>query len=243
MTIFNYTVNYFDVGIAALILLTAIVGWKRGIAISVTNFIRCSFGFFLCFYLSSNFSQIVYENYVRQRCLDQINEKIVVSNNIDETINNLNSFVNGLPEFISNSLNIKNIDISSTALSESILDNIFEPLIMVLIKIVIFIAVFILFFGATGIILAVIRHHIRKKEEKRGGLSPLRTADKAFGMLFGVIKSFIIILALTSIIMYFANMDEAAINDTGFFKEAQNSVLLKYITEINPFNAITEGLI
>ncbi len=243
MTIFNYTVNYFDVGIAALILLSAIVGWRRGIAVSITNFIRCSFGFFLCFYLSSNFSQIVYDNYVRQKCLDTINEKIVVSNNIDETINNLNNFVNGLPEYISSSLNIKNIDISSTALSESILNNVFEPIIMVIIKVVIFISAFILFFGATGIIIAVIRRHNKKTEEKNGKRSPLKTADKTFGMIFGVIKAFIIILAVSAVLMYFADMDEIMFKESKFLQEAEHSVLIKYITEINPFNAITEGLI
>ncbi len=243
MTIFNYTVNYFDVGIAALILLTAIVGWHRGIAVSITNFIRCSFGFFLCFYLSSNYSQIVYDSYVKQKCLDTINEKIVVSNNIDETINNLNSFVNGLPEYISSGLNLKSIDISSTSLSESILNNVFEPIVMVLIKIAIFIAVFVLFFGATGIILAIVRRHNKKKEEKRGGRSPLKTADKTFGMVFGVIKAFIIILAVSAILMYFADIEEPMFTESKFLKEAENSILINKITEINPFNAITEGLL
>ncbi len=112
MTIFNYTVNAFDVGIVLLIIILASLGWKRGIALGVANFVRYSFGMFLCFYTSSHCSQYVYDNYVKQRCLDIINEKIAVSNNLDETINNLNEYVKGLPPVVSKLIDTKSIDIS-----------------------------------------------------------------------------------------------------------------------------------
>ena len=243
MTIFNYTVNAFDVGIVALILITAIVGWNRGIAISIANFVRYSFGLFLCFYTSSNCSQFVYDNYVRQRCLDAINEKIAVSNNIDETINNLNEFVKNLPCGLAKFIDTKAIDISSGDIAESILVNVFEPIALLLIKIVLFIAVFLIFFGLTGMILNIIRRRARKKERERGSKSKLRTADKFFGMVFGVIKAFIIVLAISAILMYFINLDEKAINDSAVFQAAADSTLIHYISGINPFNAITEGLL
>ena len=243
MTIFNYTVNLFDVGIVVLILVAAIVGWHRGFAVSIVNFIRYSFGMFLCFYASSNLSQPIYELYVKQRLVTMINEKIVVSNNIDETINNLNSYIKNLPPVIANTVNLKGIDISSSDNTESILTNIFEPFVLVLIKIAVFLGVMIVFFGITGLILGIISHHMKKKDKKRGGSSPLKKTDKALGLVFGIVKSFIIILAISAVLMYFIDLDEKVINDTAFFKEASESTLLKGISEINPFNAITEGLL
>ena len=114
MTIFNYTVNLFDVGIVALIIITAAFGWKRGFAISIANFIRYSFGMTLCFYSSSNFSQPIYESYVKPKLISIINEKIVVSSNIDETINNLNEYMKTLPSVVTDSVDLKSIDISLT---------------------------------------------------------------------------------------------------------------------------------
>lgn len=243
MTIFNYTVNYFDVIIAAIIIVMAIAGWRKGLAISVANFIRYSFGMFLCFYTSSNCSQLVYDNYVKQKCIESINQNIAVSNNLDETINNLNEYVKTLPPFISQFIDTKSIDISSTDIAESILTNVFEPIVMVIIKVVLFIAVFVIFFGLTGIIMAIVKHRMKKQDGKKGEKSKLRTADKLCGLAFGVIKSFVVILAISSILMYFIDLDEAIINDTGFFREAAESRLLMFISDINPFNAITEGLL
>ncbi len=242
MTIFNYTVNLFDVGIVALIIITAAFGWKRGFAISIANFIRYSFGMTLCFYSSSNFSQPIYESYVKPKLISIINEKIVVSSNIDETINNLNEYMKTLPSVVTDSVDLKSIDISSADISESILTNIFEPVALVLIKIAVFLGVMIVFFGITGIILLIVKKKM-KNDKAKGEESKLRKTDRALGLLFGVIKSFIIIMSVGAILMYFIDMDEKTINDIGLFKEASQSTLLQLVSEINPFNAITEGLI
>lgn len=242
MTIFNYTVNYVDIIIAALFLLTAIFGWRRGIALGVTNFIRYSSGMFLCFYMSNNFYQFVYDNYAKQKCLDIINEKIVVSNNIDETIKNLNDFGNSLPDFVSRYIDFKSINISSTDIAQSILTNIFEPFVLGLIKVLIFVAVFIIFFGITGIILMIIRSHMRKKE-KIEGRTKLRTADKFFGMLFGMLKALIIVCALASAVKYVGDLDMDFVANSEFLKQATSSGLLKFVENFSPFNAIMEGII
>ena len=164
MTIFNHYINLVDAIIVLTFILTAVFGYRRGIALGVANFIRYSSGMFLCFYMSNNFYQFVYDTYAKQKCLEIINQKIVVSNNIDETINNLNEYGKSLPPFVSQYMDFNNINITSTDISQSILTNVFEPFVLVAIKILIFAAVFVVFFGITGIILVAIKHHIKKKE-------------------------------------------------------------------------------
>lgn len=242
MTIFNYTINYIDVALVAIMLLAGIIGYFRGIIISVVNFIRAAVGMFLCFYLSNNLALPIYEGYFRQRALNMINEKIVTSGNIDEVIANLNDYMASLPEFISKSVDYQSINISSTDIARSILTGVFEPIILVLLKIVIFIAVFIIFFGATAIIIAIVRKMSRKREEKNGKKSVLKKTDMAFGAVFGLLKAFILVLAITSVLMYILSVkEETGLN--GFLTEVKNSSLINLINDINPFNAVTEGLI
>jgi hypothetical protein len=58
-----------------------------------------------------------------------------------------------------------------------------------------------------------------------------------------MLKSFIVILAITSILMYILSLEGNIANSNSFLTEASNSQLLHLIDNINPFNAITEGLI
>ncbi len=243
MTIFNYTVNYVDVAIVGAVILLAVIGYVRGILMSVINFIRFSIGIFLCFFFSTNYTMTVYNGYVRGEALRFINDKIVTSGNLDEVLENLSSFGSTLPKFISQYMNFKQLSITSTDLAESILNTVFEPVLIVLTKAAIFLAVFILFFGATGIIIAIVRGASKRKEKREGKKSKLKKTDKAFGAVFGVLKAVIIVFAFSSIVFYLFNIDNEKLASGAFLQEASKSTLLHYINEINPFNAITEGLI
>jgi hypothetical protein len=127
------------------------------------------------------------------------------------------------------------------------LQNVFEPVVLSIIKVLIFIVVFILFFLATGIIIKLMRKSSKRRENSRKArnkhTSLIVKIDRILGGLFGICKSFVIILAITSILMYILSLTGTVLETNNFLTEVQNSVLLKYINEINPFNAVTEGLI
>lgn len=241
MTIFDYTVNYVDAGIVAFILVFALIGYRRGILMTMMNFIRYSLGITLCFYVSSAFSQAAYEAYVRPKCLEII-ETQIVTGNMDETLANLHKFSESLPSFLAGFMKVDSIDVSAKDMAQSILTNVFEPVAITITKVLLFVAVFILFFGITGIIFSVVKHN-RKKKERREGKTPLRMTDKLLGFAFGLLKSGVVVLAFVSILMYVLNLDDNMAEKNAFLTEAANSSLIKYINDINPFNAITEGLL
>lgn len=243
MTIFNYTVNYIDVALVAVFLIFTFVGYKRGLLITLINFIRYAVGFFLCFYFSDSLTQPLYDNFVRERALERINSEIVTSSNLDEILANLKDYGEALPSFVSHGLNLDVLNISGDDIAQSLLTNIFEPIILAVIKGAVFAAVFIVFFLATGLIIHFVKKSGKKKEEKRGRQSALKRTDKIFGAVFGALKSFIVILAITSILMYILSLDGNFIENNAFLAEASESRLLHLIDGINPFNAITEGLI
>lgn len=242
MTILNYTVNYIDIALAAILLIGTVSGYFKGFIINIINFIRSAFGLFLCFYLSANAAQPIYDLYIRQRCIDYINERIVTSNNLDEVMLNLNNTVDLLPKFISSSISVDSLNISSTDIARSILTGVFEPIVLAALKILIFILTFIVFFGATAFIISILSSASKKKEEKNGKKSVLKKSDMALGAAFGLLKSFILVLAITSVLMYILSLKEEA-GLSPFLTEVKNSSLINYIDSINPFNAVTEGLI
>ena len=241
MTILNYTVNGIDVAFVVILLLLAFFGWRKGIFVSVLGFIRWSVGTFLCFFLSNTYSLPVYNEFVKPRALEYITQKIVTSSNVDEILDNLTKTQESLPKLLADSVNLSSVKLSGENLAQSVLENVFEPTLIMLTKIYIFILAFVVFFGITGIIILAVKHHNRKKD--RDGDSKLRKADKFSGMLFGLVKALVIIFAVSAIITYAAGYFEDSGTSNSFIEYSKGSALVEQINNINPFNAITEGLI
>ena len=230
--------NNLDIALIVIILLGAIVGYIRGILFSVLRFLRTAVGMFLCFYFSSYYTQPVYNSLVKPRLLKAINEKIVLSGNIDEIISNLNNYVNSLPSFLAAKFNVSSLNISSNDIAQSILTNVFEPFAIKITRIILFLLIFIVFFAATGIILFIMKKKY-DKDKKDGKKSTIKKTDKAFGVVFGALRSLIIVFSLISIALLFANPE----GDSSFSIAVNNSVIINFLKNVNPFNVITEGLL
>lgn len=239
MTILNYYVNYIDIMLVAIFILFTVIGYAKGILLTIINFIRWSVGMFLCFYFSTNLAQPVYENSIKPKMLAEINSKVATTTNIDEVITNLQAYAKDLPPVLTKGVDFSTLTITNDDIANSILTTFFEGALLVFAKVLIFAIVFVVFFGATGLIIAIIK---RMNKRKNGGeKSPLRKADKFFGGIFGMLKATVIVLAVSSILICFVNLDGAS--SYPFIKTAESSQILQFIDEINPFNAITEGLL
>lgn len=243
MVIFNYTVNYIDIILVLLLLVFIVMGYCRGLFINVVNFLRWAVGMFLCFFMSENMSPLVYNNYVKPRALEAINKNIVTSTNLDEILKNLQEFGKGLPKFLSDSVDFSKLNVSGENIAKSILENYFEGILMFITKVVIFIAVFVVFFLITGIIVFAIQRVSKKKTERKGRESAIKKTDRVLGALLGLLKGSIAVFAIVSVLMLIVGMYDDTEQMNSFIKTASNSQLLKLLDNINPFNAITGGLL
>lgn len=243
MTILNYTFNYIDAVFIVIMLLMTVAGFFRGIFLTLVNFIRYSVGIFLCFFFADTFSQTVYDSYVKARLVHTIEQSIVNTSNADEIVANIQSTLEKVPDFLKNTVDVSSVNLSSKDLTNSILVNVFEPVALVLVKAAIFVATFLVFFIATGVLIHIIKSYNHKKDHDRDKKSPLRTADRIFGGVFGFLKSAVVVLAITSILMYILELGVDALNANPFFAEVKNSKLIEVFHSVNPFNAITEGLL
>lgn len=242
MTIFNYTLNYVDVIIVGILLLTFFVGYAKGILITLVNLIRYSVGLFLCMFVANGYYEMFYNSFVKERIVNKLSTQVVTSANIDEILANLNTTVNSLPSFVKKGIDISSLSFSSgDDIASIIAENVFQPIALIIIKALLFVLTFIVFFGLTGLIIHVIRKHNNKKRSESRHKSSLKTIDRIFGGLFGFVKGALIVFIFVSAVGAISQID--SFRDNAFVSTALNSSLYNYLLDVNPFNLITEGIL
>lgn len=241
MTIFNYTVNYVDLIIVGIFLFFGFVGLNKGIFITLINFIRYVVGLSACMISADRLPQPIYDNYLKERVVDAVNQKIVTSSNIDEIMDNFNSVINSLPNIIKNNIDLTSLKLSSNNISQNITNEVFEPVIMVFLKVIIFIVVFALFFGITGAVISHIRRKNKNKRKENNKKSFVVFIDRLIGFLFGILKGALVVFVFVSAVTSLLGVPNIA--DNQFLQTAANSQLYQLLLNYNPFNVITEGII
>ena len=242
MTIFNYTLNYVDVIIVGILLLTFFVGYAKGILITLVNLIRYSVGLFLCMFVANGYYETFYNSFVKERIVNKISAQVVTSANIDEILANLNITVNSLPSFVKKGIDISSLSFSSgDDIASIIAENVFQPIALIIVKALLFVLTFVVFFGLTGLIIHVIRKHNNKKRSESRHKSKLKTIDRIFGGLFGFVKGALIVFIFVSAVGAISQID--SFRDNAFVSTALNSSLYNYLLDVNPFNLITEGIL
>lgn len=239
MTIFNYTVNYVDLIIVGIFLFFGFVGLNKGIFITLINFIRYVVGLSACMISADRLPQPIYDNYLKERVVDAVNQKIVTSSNIDEIMDNFNSFINSLPNIVKNNIDLTSLKLSSNNISQNITNEVFEPVIIVFLKVIIFIVIFALFFGITGAVISHIRRKNKRKENKKKSFVVFM--DRLIGFLFGFLKGALVVFVFVSAVTSLLGVPNIA--DNQFLQTAANSQLYQLLLNYNPFNVITEGII
>ena len=242
MTIFNYTLNYVDVIIVGVLLLAFLVGYAKGILITLVNLIRYSVGLFLCMFVANGYSEMFYNSFVKERIVNKLSTQVVTSANIDEILANLNTTVNSLPSFIKKGIDITSLSFSSgDDIASIIAENVFQPIALVIVKVLLFVLTFVVFFGLTGLLIHGIRKRNSKKRSESRHKSKLKTVDRIFGGLFGLVKGALIVFIFVSAVGAISQID--SFRDNAFISTALNSSLYNYLLDVNPFNLITEGIL
>lgn len=241
MTIFNYTVNYVDLIIVGIVLFFGFVGLNKGIFITLINFIRYVVGLSACMISADRLPQPIYDNYLKERVVDAVNQKIVTSSNIDEIMDNFNSVINSLPNIVKNNIDLTSLKLSSNNISQNITNEVFEPVIIVFLKVIIFVAIFALFFGITGAVISHIRRKNKNKRKESNKKSLVVFMDRLIGFLFGILKGALVVFVFVSAVTSLLGVPNIA--DNQFLQTAANSQLYQLLLNYNPFNVITEGII
>lgn len=230
--------NYFDIIFVLIILLLTYAGYRKGLFITLLELARFVVGIPLCFVVSDTYSNQVYQALVRPRALESIKNAIANSSSVKEITSAIEEATSSLPSFISSSIDLSSINFKKTDVAEQILTKAFEPSLIALTKGGLFLVCFIAFFGVTGIALRVFRR-MRARRRSKKSETLLSKGDRLLGAGFGICKSFVTIIALTSILLYIQSISGE--ETSKFIAQIEGSRLLPIIDSINPINFLIGG--
>lgn len=148
-----------DILIAALIFLFAFIGMKRGIAKSLLNIAGLIVTAISAYYVSSFLSQLIYDSFIKQSVITNI-QHIIQQNGFDYAVSNslnaLPGWINGIIAFLSSIFGVsfsqfqsqltvpKNFTVSTSQVIESVLQPIVTSILGIILISVLFIVFFIL---------------------------------------------------------------------------------------------------
>ena len=231
---FMENLNFVDIFMLILLVIFTLEGYLKGFVLSAVNLFRSVAGYFLCFVASSKLTPIIYDNYVRDMMYNKISVKIENLPNLDDIIKSIESTVDGLPDFLSDVVDVAALQtLSRNNAVEFMMNSIVEPIANIVIRIIVFAVVFILFFAITSAIISLI------KQLKKIDKSKLKIADRIGGGLFGLVKCFVVLCAIVSVVNIIAPYSSSS---ESWIVAIKSSTVFNFVDKYNLFNVILGGL-
>lgn len=232
-------INYIDIIIVFFMIINIVEGYKRGIFLSLIEFVRYIIGIPLCLGLAESLSMPLYENYFRQRALQSINQQITNTADIGEITSNISEALSNIPAFFTANIDTSFLNTSTEDISQAILVNVFEPIIIFAIKAGLFIISAIIFFTATKILVRIIKKSRRKKMQGKNK-SKLTAINSIFGSIFGFLNSVVVVLVIVSVLKLVSDMGVLGFNE-GLNEQLSNSLIINWLGELNPLDYLIGG--
>lgn len=241
MSLFGFTFSYFDAILVALLCLTIYFGYKRGLVLMIVSLVRFVVGYSMCFSLSELFAKPVYLTFIKPVVIDYFHKNIVSADNLEQTINNLQGFVSRVPAGLFGDFDISTFDLvnipEGADIASLILENTVEKNLISVVRLILFILLYIVFFVITGLILKGIVKLSRNRDMKRAARKkrkPLpKRVNQYFGAFLGFVKGAFYILAIASILGYYAGILD---NGNSFYQAINDSFMIPLLKSVSPFN-------
>lgn len=224
------TVNWIDISIIALSLIMILVSARRGILIALVGMTRVLVGVPISFYVSENYHEMIYNDYVKAVVMKEIEEEISRQGTVSSFISSIQETLDTLPAFLTKNFDtapLENLSVKRTA--EYFELNLVRPIAEIAIEIVLFLTVFIVFLILTGIIIQILK--IRNRHDD----TPLRKTDIFLGAVFGVIKTAVLIFAVCTLAGMAADaLPKEYIDSNTFVNQLETSKIISAVNEFNP---------
>ena len=219
-----------DVILVAIVIIGAIVGYKRGFFITVTGpvkwFAALLLSFLLCDFVASEFILPLIEGPLTGQLTDYLTEKCahITGENITEE----------LPTLLKLAAGAAGIDISliegtdSASVIAEIVNKLASPAIELFAIIIAFVLLYILLKLFLGIILKILNYFFKH--------GPLGVLNSALGLVFCAAFSFVISWLLVVIFGYVIHLD--AISQYSWVNEFSGGYVYKFLDSITPLDLL-----
>ncbi len=215
-----------DAGIILLFAIFIVSGLKRGLVRSLIGFVATVIAIVLSMYLSKITSIFIYDNFIKNNLLVQIND--ILNEYVGRDLNEKTAAVfNELPKILSNTLMFCGVTSSvvgdvienSTGNASYELVKLFSPTIISVIRTILVPFIFIVIYTPLNFLNRVIGRIFR--------VPGLRQIDQVLGAIIGALKGFLLIVLITFLLKMFLPMmsnipdifSKNTIESTFLFKE------------------------
>lgn len=229
------TINYIDIALVAFVAVSIIIGYMRGLFITLINMFRVIVALALGVFCGNTLAEPIYESYVRERAITYIGERLADPKGADKAFEALSKISSMMSDETASAFHLDKFSLNSKEMSAALVDSVVEPIATMLIKLAVLVVVALLFLLATGIIMAVIKSSRKNKTGKKKSI-PARV-DKILGAVFGLVKSLIVVFTVVTVLGAVGDFLDPASN---LYKMVLDSWVIKTLNDINPLAFITE---
>ncbi len=229
-----------DAIVVAIIVITAIIGYRRGFIRTIIQLAGCIVAFILALSLSNTVSTMVYDGVLR----DGLHEKIetiwsetVVDGAAQSLTEQTESVLEALPDFVQTVFDAETItqgirdsvgnDQTGSAVADYLADELLRPVMVAVIRFVAFLLLFM--------ILMIVIRLLEKLLKPITKMPLIRQADGTLGVIVGLAKGILFALVAVTVIQLIATGAT-----TGPFTQENldNSLVAGWLADINPLSAV-----
>lgn len=220
--------NYIDLFFIVIFFVIIFAGYLRGFAVSLLALVRTAVSFSASFMISSFYGSDIYNALFYESLYNSVTAKIHETG-LENSVNAVSEFIDGLPSFFSNVIRIKpplSDMLGSTEIdfADQIMKYVVNPVGITVVKVLLFIISLIVLYIIFGIIIKIIKD---KSDDKD---APFHKTNKFLGAVFGLVKAIIIVFSISAILYFIAGISEKNV----FVNEIETSLLYNFIVKYNP---------
>lgn len=218
-------INYVDLILILLSALIIFVSTRRGILISLISMLRVFLGVPASLFVSGKYNELIYDSYIRDKVINSLQEKMSEKGGLESLISGLKETAGSLPEIVSKNLDLSVINqLGTKKAAEYIEHNVARPIGLLAVEIALFLTVFIVIMIVSGIIIHLLE--LRNKKDK----TSLRKTDMIFGGVFGVLKSVVVIIALSAVSAMVLGIIPKDYGANEFVSQLQGSKIIGFVS-------------
>lgn len=221
--------NYIDLFLIVIFFVIIFAGYLRGFAVSLLTLVRTAVSFPASFIISSFYGDDIYNTLFYESLYNSVTAKIDETG-LENSVNAVSDFIDGLPSYISNLISPYYLDVLSnnkTDFADQIMKGVINPIGITIVKVVLFILTLIILYIIFGLIIKIIKD---KSDDKD---APFHKTNKFLGAVFGLVKAVIIVFSVSAILYFFAGISEK----NAFVNEIETSLLYNFIVKYNPITS------
>lgn len=221
-----------DIILLIILFICAAKAFKDGFFTSIINLIGKLVGVAIAWFLSNQYSSVIFSSFFRQNMIDNTYDYLQNSTSSIDTNQLLNGFSGVVPEkFMKELASIVEEIVSGIAnpnitIAEKIVDTILAPVIVVLISVVIFTICFIIF----NILISILSKFLKIINH----VPVLGLANKWAGAVVGVIEGGIYVILISCILSIIAVITQNSLEFLNIEVLSQSKILAM-TSMINPF--------